>query len=51
MVTPEKLFRQLLVLSLNWKVGGCGFDRESGVVRLQIEEPETLWKVVRSPDE
>jgi hypothetical protein len=50
-VPPEKLFHELLGLGLNWKVSGCGFDRESGVARLQIEETKTLWTVVRSPNE
>ena len=50
-MTPEKLFHELLGLGLNWKVTECEFDRESGVVRLRIEETEHLWKVERSPHE
>jgi hypothetical protein len=40
----------VLGLGLNWKVTECEFDRESGVVRLRIEENEHLWKVERSLD-
>ena len=47
-MTPEKLFHELLGLGLNWKVTECEFDRESGVVRLRIEETEHLWEVERS---
>ncbi len=50
-MTPEKLFHELLGLGLNWKVTECEFDRESGVVRLRIEETEHLWKVERSPND
>lgn len=36
-------------LGLNWKVTECEFDRESGVVRLRIEETDRLWEAERSP--
>ncbi len=48
-MTPERLFHGLLGLGLNWKVTECKFDRESGVVRLRIEEAERSWMVGRSP--
>ncbi len=48
-MTPEKLFHDLLGLGLNWMVTECEFDRESGVMRLRIEETEHLWRVERSP--
>jgi hypothetical protein len=38
-------------LGLNWKVTECEFDRESGLVRLLVEETEHFWKMQRSPDE
>jgi transposase len=48
-MTPEKLFHELLGLGMNWVVKECDFDRESGVVRLRIEETSHLWEVERSP--
>ena len=41
-ITPEKLFDELSGLGLDWKVTESEFDRESGVVRLRIEETEHL---------
>lgn len=49
-MTPEKLFHELLGLGLNWEVTECEYERESGVVRLQIRETAEFWKQERSPE-
>ena len=49
-MTPEKLFHELLGLGMSWEVRGCEFDRESGVVKLEIAETKQLWDGERSPE-
>jgi hypothetical protein len=39
-MTSEKLFPEVSGLGLNWKVAESEFDRESGFLRLPIEETE-----------
>jgi hypothetical protein len=50
-MTPEKLFHELLGLGMSWGVKGCEFDRESGVVKLEIAETKQLWDRERSLEE
>ena len=46
-MTPEKMFHEMLGLGSEWQVSACRFNPESGLVRLQIEETEELWKSYR----
>jgi transposase len=48
-MTPEKMFHEMLGLGSDWQVSSCRFDPESGLVTLQIEETEQLWKSYRCP--
>jgi transposase len=48
-MTPERLFRDLLGLSLNWEVTESRFDSASGTVFLEIRETPKLWEFVRCP--
>ena len=41
-MTSEVRFSEESGLGLNWKVTECAFDREKGVVRLQIGETVDL---------
>jgi transposase len=50
-MTPEKLFHELLGLGLNWEVIESRFERESGIVHLEIRETPKLWESVRCPKE
>jgi transposase len=46
-MTPEKLFQELLGLGLNWEVVESRFERESGIVFLEIRETSRLWETTR----
>ena len=48
-MTPEKLFHELLGLSLNWEVIESRFERESGTIFLEIRETPRLWESARCP--
>ena len=48
-MTPEKLFKELLGLGLNWEVVESRFDHKSGIVFLEIGETDRLWESVRCP--
>ncbi len=48
-MTPEKLFHELLGLGLNWEVVESRFDRERGIVFLEIRETAQLWDSTRCP--
>ncbi len=48
-MTPEKLFHELLGLGLNWEVTESRFEKESGIVFLEIRETERLWESARCP--
>lgn len=48
-MTPEKLFQELLGLGLNWEVTESRFERESGIVFLEIRETSKLWESGRCP--
>ena len=48
-MTSEKLFHELLGLGLNWEVRESRFDREQGIVILEIKETERLWDSQRCP--
>ena len=50
-MTPEKLFHELLGLGLNWEVIESRFERESGIVYLEIRETPRLWESVRCPED
>lgn len=50
-MTPEKLFHELLGLGLNWEVVESRFERESGMVFLEIREAAPLWEMVRCPQD
>ena len=50
-MTPEKLFHELLGLGLNWEVVESRFERESGIVFLEIRETPRLWDSIRCPKE
>src|SRR5208282_1579347 len=48
-MTPEKLFHELLGLGLNWEVSESRFEKETGMVFLEIRETARLWESVRCP--
>lgn len=48
-MTPESMFHQMLGLGSEWQVSSCQFDPESGLVTLQIQETDQLWKSYRCP--
>lgn len=48
-MTPEKMFKDLLGLGLNWEVVESRFEKESGTVFLEIRETSQLWESVRCP--
>lgn len=48
-MTPEKLFHELLGLGLSWEVKESRFERESGIVYLEIRETARLWESARCP--
>ena len=48
-MTPEKLFHELLGLGLSWEVKESRFERESGIVYLEICETPRLWESARCP--
>ncbi len=50
-MTPEKLFHELLGLSLNWEVVESRFDAASGTVCLEIKETSRLWDSLRCPQD
>jgi transposase len=50
-MTPEKLFHELLGLGLNWEVIESRFDRERGIVFLEIRETSRLWEAARCPED
>jgi len=50
-MTPERLFHELLGLGLNWEVIESRFERESGIVYLEIRETPRLWESVRCPED
>ncbi len=50
-MTPEKLFHELLGLGMKWEVASCEYDREDGIVRLEVRETQEFWKAERSPGE
>jgi len=47
MMTPERLFHELLGLGNEWEVVRCWFDEGEGVV-LEVRERPGLWEKVRS---
>jgi transposase len=50
-MTPEKLFHELLGLGLNWEVKESRFERERGIVYLEIRETTHLWASARCPQD
>lgn len=50
-MSPEKLFHELLGLGMNWEVIETRFERESGLVLLQIRETSSLLESVRCPQD
>jgi transposase len=48
-MTPEKLFHELLGLGLKWEVIESRFERESGMVFLEIRETAQLWEAAHCP--
>jgi hypothetical protein len=46
-MTSEKLFSEVLGLGLDREVVASAFERESGVVRLRIEDTEPVWEAER----
>lgn len=50
-MTPEKLFHDLLGLGLNWEVAESRFERSNGTVYLEIRETSGLWESVRCPED
>lgn len=48
-MTPEKMFKDLLGLGLNWDVLESRFETESGTVFLKIGETPQVWKLLRCP--
>jgi hypothetical protein len=48
-MTPERLFRDLLGLGLNWEVIESRFDAASGTVFLEIRETPKLWEQIWCP--
>ncbi len=43
----EKLFSEVSGLGRDRKVAASAFERESGVVRLRIEDTEPVWEAER----
>src|SRR5687767_7125823 len=50
-MTPEKMFKELLGLGLNWEVIDSSFDRPNSKVVLHIAETSTLWEKERCPND
>jgi transposase len=50
-MTPEKMFKELLGLGLNWEVIDSSFDRQNSKVVLHIAETSTLWEKERCPND
>jgi len=48
-MTPERMFKDLLGLGMNWEVVESRFEKESGTVFLEIRETPQLWESVRCP--
>lgn len=44
-MTPEKLFHELLGLGDQWKVTRCEFDAQASEVGIWVEEAEHFWRV------
>ena len=48
-MTPEKMFKELLGLGMNWEVMESRFEKQSGTVFLKIRETPRVWDWVRCP--
>jgi transposase len=48
-MTPEKLFHQMLGLGSDWEVATCSFEKEEGVVALEIRALPNPFKNQRCP--
>lgn len=48
-MSPEKLFAELLGLSLKWRVTECAYDKQTSHVELHIEHTGEVWKLERCP--
>src|SRR5258708_4333441 len=49
LMTPEKLFHELLGLGLNWEVSESRFESADGIVYLEIRETDRLWQGLSCP--
>jgi len=48
-MTPEKLFHDLLGLGLKWEVSQSRFESADGIVYLEIRETDRLWQGLSCP--